>query len=118
LARATYQENVANYRETVLTAFADVEDNLAAQDLLASQTDAEDAALRAARKQFNIADNRYRAGLITFLDVATAESTALGTELTTVQLRGQQLVATVALVKSLGGGWQNPASQSSHAANR
>jgi outer membrane protein, multidrug efflux system len=118
LARATYQENIANYRQIVLTAFADVEDNLAAQDLLASQTDAEDAALQAARKQFNVADNRYRAGLITFLDVATAESTALDIELTTVQLRGQQLVATVALVKSLGGGWQNPASQPSHAANR
>ena len=107
-ARAGYDETVANYRQSVLTAFAEVEDNLASQNFLARQYDAEDAALVAARKQLEVANNRYKAGLITFLDVATAQSTELGVESTTVQLRGQQLVAAVALVKSLGGGWQNP----------
>ena len=103
----------------MLTAFADVEDNLAAQNLLTVQCDAEIAALQAARKQLEIADNRYRAGLVTYLEVATAQNTALGIEITTVQLRGQQLVAAVALVKSLGGGWQQPfvTAQSSRPAN-
>ena len=117
-ARAAYEQAVANYRQTVFVAFADVEDNLAAQTLLAIQGDAEAAALRAARKQFEIADNRYRAGLVTFLDVATAENSALEIERAAVQLRRQQLVAAVSLVRSLGGGWQNPNTQSSRTANR
>ncbi|HUJ71068.1 MAG TPA: efflux transporter outer membrane subunit [Verrucomicrobiae bacterium] len=118
-ARAAYDEAVANYRQIVLAAFADVEDNLAAQNLLAIQCDAEIAALQAARKQLEIANNRYRAGLVTYLEVATAQNTALGVEITTVQLRGQQLAAAVGLVKSLGGGWQQPfvAAQSSRPAN-
>ena len=117
-ARASYQQAVATYRQTVLVAFADVEDNLMAQELLTREGDAEAAALRAARKQFEVADYRYRAGLVTFLDVATAENTALETERAAVQLRGQQLVAAVSLVRSLGGGWQDPIAQSSRAANR
>ncbi|MGA2604643.1 MAG: efflux transporter outer membrane subunit [Verrucomicrobiia bacterium] len=117
-ARASYEQAVASYRQTVLVAFADVEDNLAAQALLASQSEAEAAAVQAAHKQFKIADNRYRAGLVTFLDVATAENTALDIERTAVQLRGQQLVAAVSLVRSLGGGWQDPNALSSRAANR
>jgi outer membrane protein TolC len=118
-ARAAYEETVANYRQIVLAAFADVEDNLAAQNLLTIQCDAETAALQAARKQLEIADNRYRAGLVTYLEVATAQNTALDIEITTVQLRGQQLAAAVALVKSLGGGWQNPivAAQASRPSN-
>lgn len=111
LAQATYEEMVANYRQTVLTAFSEVEDNLAAQNLLARQYEAENGALFAARKQLQIANNRYREGLVTFLEVATAESTELNIEFSTVQLRGQQLVAAVALVKSLGGGWQETMGQ-------
>jgi outer membrane protein, multidrug efflux system len=107
-ARAAYDGSVANYRQSVLAAFADVEDSLAAQNFLSRQYDAEGAALVAARKQLEVANNRYKAGLVTFLDVATAQSTELGVESTAVQLRGQQLVAAVALVKSLGGGWQDP----------
>jgi outer membrane protein TolC len=97
---------VANYRESVLAAFSEVEDSLAAQSLLANQYDAQSEALLAARKQLEIANNRYRDGLTTYLDVATAESSELNIEFGTVQLRGQQLVAAVTLVKSLGGGWQ------------
>jgi multidrug efflux system outer membrane protein len=106
LSEASYQEMVANYRQTVLTAFSEVEDNLAAQNLLASEYEAESGALIAARRQLELANNRYRDGLITYLEVATAESTSLDIEFSTVQLRGQQLVAAVTLVKSLGGGWQ------------
>ena len=108
LANATYGEMIANYRESVLTAFSEVEDNLSAQNLLASQYSAQSAALLAARKELEIANNRYRDGLTTYLDVATAESTELNIEFAATQLRGQQLVAAVSLVKSLGGGWQEP----------
>ncbi len=111
LAKATYEEMVASYRQSVLTAFSEVEDNLAAQSFLASQYDAQSDALIAARKQLEIANNRYRDGLATYLDVATAESTELNIEFSTVQLRGQQLVASVTLVKSLGGGWQESKQQ-------
>jgi multidrug efflux system outer membrane protein len=104
--QAAYEEMIANYRQTVLTAFADVEDNLAAQTLLAGQYQTESEALTAARKQLEVANNRYRDGLITYLEVATAENTVLNIESTTVQLRGQQLMAAVTLVKALGGGWQ------------
>ena len=90
----------------VLTAFREVEDNLSAQNLLASQYDEEINALRAANRQLDIANERYRDGLVTYLEVATAESTALNVEFTATALRGQQLVAAVTLVKSLGGGWQ------------
>ena len=117
-ARAAYEQAVASYRETVLAAFQDVEDNLAAQTFLARQNDAQTAAVQAARKQFTIADYRYRAGLVTFLDVATAENTALNIEFASVQLRGQQLVAAVSLVRSLGGGWQDLNAQSPSAASR
>ena len=98
---------VANYRETVLTAFSEVEDNLAAQTLLASQYAAQSRALLAARQQLASANNRYRDGLVTYLEVATAETTMLNVEFSTVQLRGEQLVAAVTLVKSLGGGWRD-----------
>jgi multidrug efflux system outer membrane protein len=108
LANATYGEMVANYRESVLTAFSEVEDNLAAQNLLASEYGAQSEALLAARKELEIANNRYRDGLTTYLDVATAESTELNIEFAATQLRGQQLVAAVSLVKSLGGGWRQP----------
>ena len=105
LAKATYEEMVATYRQSVLTAFSEVEDNLAAQALLADEYSEESDALLAARKQLEIANNRYRDGLITYLEVATAESTALNVEFAAVQLHGQQLVAAVTLIKSLGGGW-------------
>jgi outer membrane protein TolC len=105
-AQSSYDEMVANYRQSVLTAFSEVEDSLAAQTLLANQYAVESDALVAARKQLEIVNNQYRDGLITYLEVATAESTALNVEFTATALRGQQLVAAVTLVKSLGGGWQ------------
>jgi multidrug efflux system outer membrane protein len=111
LSQATYEEMVANYRQSVLTAFSEVEDNLAAQVLLADQYDAESEALIAARKQLEIVNDQYRDGLITYLEVATAESTELNVEFAATALRGQQLVAAVTLVKALGGGWQEGSAQ-------
>lgn len=106
LARAKYNETVANYRQTVLSAFQEVEDQLAAQRLLNNQIDAEAAALQAAQRTLQIANNRYTAGLVTYLEVATAQTAALGLEENLVQLQGQKLVAAVGLIKALGGGWE------------
>jgi multidrug efflux system outer membrane protein len=104
-ARAIYLENVAAYRQTVLTAFQEVEDQLAAQQLLQSQLAAETAALGAAHRTAEIANNRYRSGLVTYLEVATAQGAALTLERTVVQLQGETKVATVGLIKALGGTW-------------
>lgn len=105
-AKASYEETVARYRQTVLVAFADVENNLTAEHLLVNQYEQVTAAAKAARRQQEIAGNRYSAGLVTYLEVATAQNTVLGIERSGMRLRGQQLVAVVALIKSLGGGWQ------------
>jgi outer membrane protein, multidrug efflux system len=105
-AEAGYEETVARYRQAVLTAFAEVEDNLAAQRLLADEHKQELSALQSARKQLEIAENRYRSGLVTYLQVATAQNAALERERAVARLRGQRFAAAVALVKSLGGGWQ------------
>ena len=106
-AKAEYEATVANYRGTVLAAFQDVEDQLSAQHWLTEQAQAQTAALSAARHTLEIANNRYRAGLITYLEVATAQTTALDSERKVVQLGGQRLQTQVALVKALGGGWQS-----------
>jgi multidrug efflux system outer membrane protein len=105
LSRATYAETVANYRQTVLTAFGDVEDELAAQNWLAEEGAAEDQAVAAARHAEEIANNRYRAGLVTYLDVATAQTAALEQGRGAVALQGARLTACVNLIKALGCGW-------------
>ena len=105
-SRDIYEETVARYRQTVLAAFADVENNLAAEHLLAGQYGQVTEALQSARKQLEIANNRYKAGLVTYLEVATAQNAKLGIERTAMRLRGQQLVSVVSLIKSLGSGWQ------------
>ncbi len=107
IARAAYDENVSRYRQTVLTAFQEVEDALAAEHFIQAQIEAESAALQAARRTLEIAANRYHAGLVTYLEVATAQTTALNRERALAQLRGEQLVAAVTLVKALGGGWES-----------
>ena len=105
-AHAAYDETVANYRQTVLTAFGEVEDELAAQQLLAQEWRAENEAVASARHALQIATNRYQAGLVTYLDVATAQTEALDQERSAVQLRGARLTAAVNMVKALGWGWQ------------
>ncbi|MHB8111364.1 MAG: TolC family protein [Syntrophorhabdaceae bacterium] len=105
-AKAAYEETVARYSQTVLNAFADVENNLAAEHLLLNQYEKVIAASKASRRQLEIANNRYEAGLATYLEVATAENASLTIDRTSTRLRGQQLVAVISLIKSLGGGWQ------------
>ncbi len=106
LAHAAYDETVANYRQTVLTAFGEVEDGLTAQQLLTEKWTAENETVISARRTVAIAGNRYKAGLVTYLDVATAQAAALLHERTLVQLNGTRLTASVNLVKALGCGWQ------------
>jgi multidrug efflux system outer membrane protein len=105
LTRATYDETLAGYRQTVLSAFQEVEDQLAAQHWLQAQLEAEAAALKAAQRTLEIANNRYKAGLVTYLEVAAAQSSTLDLERTFVELRGEKLVAAVGLIRALGGGW-------------
>jgi len=105
VARAAYDETVANYRQTVLSAFGEVADELAAQRLLTLEWNSENAAVAAAQRALEIANNRYQAGLVTYLDVATAQTEALNQERNAVQLQGARLVTAVNLVKALGCGW-------------
>jgi outer membrane protein, multidrug efflux system len=106
-ARAAYDETVATYRQTVLGAFGEATDELAAQQLLADEWNAENQAVSAAQHALEIANNRYRAGLVTYLDVATAQTAALNQERSAVQLQGARLTACVNLIKALGCSWQD-----------
>jgi len=92
----------------VLMAFQDVEDQLAAQSLLAEQLDEENAALASAQRTLDISNNRYKAGVEQYLDVITAQTAALAHEQSVIQLSGQRLAASVSLIKSLGAGWKQP----------
>lgn len=103
---AAYDETIANYRQDVLNAFGEVEDNLSAQSLMATELAAKEGALEAGRRTLRIAENRYRAGLVTYLEVATAQNDELARERDLTRLRGERLVTAVALIKSLGGGWE------------
>jgi multidrug efflux system outer membrane protein len=103
---AAYDETVATYRQTVLTALGEVEDDLAAQRLLADESHAENEAVAAAQHALEIANNRYQAGLVTYLDVATAQTQALNEERNAVQLQSDRLTAVINLMKALGGNWR------------
>jgi NodT family efflux transporter outer membrane factor (OMF) lipoprotein len=104
-ARAAYDVTVAAYRETVLTAFQGVEDNLAALRILEEETRVQDQAVQAAQQVVTITANQYQAGTVAYLNVLVAQSTALANERTALGLAGQRLAASVLLVKALGGGW-------------
>lgn len=103
--RATYEETVANYRETVLTAFQQVEDNLASLRILSLDIQQQDAAVEAAERSFQEAMARYQAGLDPYLNVLSAQTVLLNDQQTAVTFRMQQRVASVQLIKALGGGW-------------
>jgi outer membrane protein, multidrug efflux system len=104
-ARHSYDETVANYRETVLVAFQQVEDGLTGLTELSQAASTQDAAVADAQRALEIANNRYVGGVTTYLDVITAQSQLLTNERLSAQLLGQQMVTEVALVKALGGGW-------------
>ena len=103
--QAAYQESVANYRESALTAFQQVEDSLSGLDSLSRAAETQNTAVADARRALDIASDRYVGGLTTFLDVITAQSVLLTNQRLSTQLLGQQMVTSVLLVKALGGGW-------------
>jgi outer membrane protein TolC len=104
-AEANYDATVAAYRQNVLTAFQDVEDNLAALRILAEEAAQQADAVRSAERSLALADNRYRAGTTTYLEVITAQSVALANQRTAVDITTRRLTASVLLIKALGGGW-------------
>ena len=104
-AKAGYEGSVANYRNTVLTAFQQVEDGLSGLSTLADAAAAQQKAVDDAQRYLTIANDRYVGGLVTFLDVITAEQTLLANRRLATQIQGQRLVTSVFLVKTLGGGW-------------
>ena len=103
--QATYNQTVANYRETVLTAFQQVEDNLATLRILSQEILQQDAAVASAQRNLEVANNRYRAGIDPYLNVITAQTTLLSNQQTAVNLRRQQMTSGVQLIEALGGGW-------------
>lgn len=106
---AAYERALALYQDTVLTAFREVEDNLAAMRILADEARTQEAAVAAANRSLSLANNRYKGGVTTYLEVATAQSTALANERTAVNILSRRLVSSVLLIKALGGGWNTTA---------
>ena len=104
-ARATYDQNVATYRGTVLSAFQDVEDNLASLRILAQEIEIDRAAAQSADQALDILLNQYKAGTATYLQVIVAQATAYSAHRTLVNANGSRMVSAVGLIKALGGGW-------------
>jgi NodT family efflux transporter outer membrane factor (OMF) lipoprotein len=104
-AQANYDSTVANYRQVVLTAFQQVEDDLTGLHILKSEAAAEDEAVKAARQSLDISTNEYKAGTVDYLTVITAQAIALNDEVTAVNIRTRRMTTSVLLVQALGGGW-------------
>ncbi len=104
-ARAAYDGDVASYRQTVLAAFQDVEDNLASQRILEQEIVVQRQAVDSARQALAIVTNEYKAGTVGYVNVLTAQTTAFTAEQKLENIAGQRMVSSVGLVKALGGGW-------------
>jgi NodT family efflux transporter outer membrane factor (OMF) lipoprotein len=104
-ARDAYEQQVANYRQTVLAAFQDVEDNLAALRILSQEAVTEQAAVAAAQRSLRISTNRYKGGVTTYLEVLTAQTAQLSNERTQADIAARRFVASVQLIRAVGGGW-------------
>jgi NodT family efflux transporter outer membrane factor (OMF) lipoprotein len=104
-ARAAYDGTVATYRQTVLTGFQEVEDNLAALRILEQEAQVQNDAVSSADQSVQLFTNQYKAGVVSYLDVVTAQTVLLNNKRTAVTILGQRMNASVLLVKALGGGW-------------
>jgi multidrug efflux system outer membrane protein len=104
-AWAVYRQSLAQYQKTVLTAYQEVEDQLAALRILAGEAQSTADAVADAQQAEAIALNRYRSGLVGYLDVVTAQTALLANQRTATQIGGRRMIATVVLIKALGGGW-------------
>ena len=103
--RAEYDATVANYRLSVLTAFQEVEDNLAALRIVSRELEQQNAAVSSAQRSLSLATERYKSGIDSYLNVITAQTTLLTNQRVAVSLQMQRMTATVQLIKALGGGW-------------
>jgi outer membrane protein, multidrug efflux system len=110
-AHAAYDEQVADYRKAVLTAYGDVEDSLVALHQLEQENTSAAAAVKSTVRALEQAQNRYAAGATTYLEVVIAQNLALQAQLTAASVQLRRLSASVSLIKALGGGWQNSHSQ-------
>jgi NodT family efflux transporter outer membrane factor (OMF) lipoprotein len=104
-ARAAYDSQVANYRQTVLNGFQQVEDNLAAVRILENEATVQDEAVAAAQHSLDLSIIRYKGGVTSYLEVITAQNAALVDEVTAVNILGRRMANTVLLIQALGGGW-------------
>jgi NodT family efflux transporter outer membrane factor (OMF) lipoprotein len=104
-ARAAYDSQVASYRETVLTGFQQVEDNLAALRILNNEASVQDQAVAAAQTSLDLSNTRYQGGVTNYLEVIIAQGAALSDEVTAVNILGRRMANTVLLIQALGGGW-------------
>ncbi|MGF6602661.1 NodT family efflux transporter outer membrane factor (OMF) lipoprotein [Paraburkholderia sp. GAS448] len=114
-ATAQYDGAVADYRQTVLVAFQQVEDNLSALHTLAGEADSQQRATSAAELSLKLTTNRYQAGAVNYLDVVTAQTIALTNERTADQIQARRVDASVLLLKALGGGWNSASLDSAQA---
>ncbi len=105
--RAQYDQTVANYRNTVLTAFQQVEDDLSGLRILSQEVQEQDIAIASAQRSLNLATDRYRLGIDPYLNVITAQTTLFSNQQTAVNLRIEQIVDSVQLIEALGGGWDS-----------
>lgn len=104
-ARAKLAESGADYKSVVLNAFQQVEDNLALLHHLGDEAQRENEALDAAQRTLTLSMSRYRDGVVSYLDVVTAQTTALSTQISSLELDTRRLDATVGLIQAIGGGW-------------
>jgi NodT family efflux transporter outer membrane factor (OMF) lipoprotein len=104
-ARASYDSTVASYRQTVLTAFREVEDNLAALRILEEEAGVQAEAVQAAERSLALSNIRYEGGVTSYLEVITAQNAALSDEVTAVNILGRRMASAVLLIEALGGGW-------------
>jgi outer membrane protein TolC len=104
-ARAAYDDQVAAYRENVLTGFQQVEDNLSAVRILENEASVQDEAVVAAQRSLALSIKRYRGGVTSYLEVIIAQNAALTDEVTAVNILGRRMANTVLLIQALGGGW-------------
>jgi len=104
-ARAAYDASVASYRQTVLTAFQDVEDNLSSLRILASEAKVQDETVANTKRLLNLTINQYNAGTVAYADVITAQTNAYMAQKNAIDIASQHMTSAVGLIKALGGGW-------------
>jgi NodT family efflux transporter outer membrane factor (OMF) lipoprotein len=104
-AKASYDTTVASYRQTVLTGFQQVEDNLAALRILQQEAGVQASAVEAAQRSLDLSNTRYEGGVTSYLEVITAQNAALSDEVTAVNILGRRMASAVLLIEAIGGGW-------------